>query len=530
MKILVADKIAEAGVALLREQGFEVVVATGSSPEKVLELVHDVDAIVVRSATQITREVIQSAPKLKAVGRAGVGVDNIDVDAATERGVIVMNTPGGNTIATCELTFTHLLCTARPIAQADASMKAVKWEKKKFEGTELHNKTLGVLGLGRIGGNVARRALAFDMRVLAYDPFLTAERANALGVEKVELEQLFAEADFITIHMPRTEETEHLINADSIAKMKDGVRIVNVARGGIIDEPALAAALKSGKVAAAGLDVFEDEPLAADSPLRGLPNLVMTPHLGASTTEAQEGVGIEVAEAIASVLKGGMVRNAVNMPSVDPETLKVLRPYIRLGELLGTVLQQMSPRDVVRLEIQFWGKITEMDSLPVTRAIQRGYLRKIAQDVNDVNAPRAMKRLGIDVATSGSNMEADYVDLVQITATTASGSQFRVAGTLTGRSQRPRLVHLNGRDVEALLEGYLLVVENNDVPGIVGYVGNVIARFGLNIANMSLSRNNVGGLALSICSLDSRAPREMKPELLSNKDIKGAVLVEVATF
>jgi D-3-phosphoglycerate dehydrogenase len=288
MKILVADKIAEAGVALLREQGFEVVVAPGSSPEKVLELVRDVDAIVVRSATQITREVIQAAPVLKAVGRAGVGVDNIDVDAATERGVIVMNTPGGNTIATCELTFTHLLCTARPIAQADASMKGGKWEKKKFEGTELHNKTLGVLGLGRIGSQVARRALAFDMRVLAYDPFLTRERALALGVEKVELDELLPQADFITIHMPRTEATDHMINAESIARMKDGVRIVNVARGGIIDEPALAAALKSGKVAAAGLDVFQEEPLSMDSPLRGLPNLVMTPHLGASTTEAQE--------------------------------------------------------------------------------------------------------------------------------------------------------------------------------------------------------------------------------------------------
>jgi len=527
MKILVADKIAEAGVALLREQGFEVVVAPGSSPEKVLELVRDVDAIVVRSATQITREVIQAAPVLKAVGRAGVGVDNIDVDAATERGVIVMNTPGGNTIATCELTFTHLLCTARPIAQADASMKGGKWEKKKFEGTELHNKTLGVLGLGRIGSQVARRALAFDMRVLAYDPFLTRERALALGVEKVELDELLPQADFITIHMPRTEATDHMINAESIARMKDGVRIVNVARGGIIDEPALAAALKSGKVAAAGLDVFQEEPLSMDSPLRGLPNLVMTPHLGASTTEAQEGVGIEVAEAIASVLKGGMVRNAVNMPAGDPETLKVLRPYIRLGELLGTVLQQVAPRDVVRLSINYWGKITQMDSLPVTRAIQRGWLRKIAQDVNDVNAPRAMKRLGIDVVSSGSNTEVDYMDLVKITATTASGAKFCIEGTLTGKSQRPRLVHLNGRDVETLLEGFLLIVENNDVPGIVGYIGTVLARFGLNIAAMSLSRNNVGGLALNICSLDSRAPREMKPELLANKDIKGAVLVEV---
>lgn len=528
MKILVADKIAESGVALLREQGFEVVEAAGSSPEKVLELVRDVDAIIVRSATQITREVIEAAPKLKAVGRAGVGVDNIDVDAATDRGVIVMNTPGGNTIATCELAFTHLLCAARPIAQADASMKAHKWEKKKFEGVELNGKVLGVLGLGRIGSNVARRAQAFNMRVLAYDPYLTAERARAINVEKVTLDQLFAEADFITIHMPKTEETEHMINADSLAKMKKGVRIVNCARGGLIDEPALAEALKSGKVAAAGLDVFEEEPLSKDSPLHGLPNLVMTPHLGASTTEAQEGVGIEVAEAISSVLKGGVIMNAVNMPSVDPATLKTLRPYIELGELLGTVLQQLAPENTSRITIQYWGKITELDSLPLTRAIQRGYLRKIAHDINDVNAPAAMKRLGIEVQVINSSTDVDYTDLVRVKANCGDGHECVVDGTLFGKSQKPRLVHMNGRDVEAILEGYLLIVENSDVPGIVGMIGSVLAKHQINIANMSLSRNNAGALALNICTLDSKPSEAAQAEILAHKDIKDLTLVDLA--
>ncbi|MFA5256964.1 MAG: phosphoglycerate dehydrogenase, partial [Opitutales bacterium] len=504
MKILIADKIADSGVAMLREQGFEVVEAfKTSSPDKVIDFVSDVDAIVVRSATKITREVILAAPKLKAVGRAGVGVDNIDVDAATERGVIVMNTPGGNTIAACELAFTHLLCAARPVAQANASMQGGKWDKKSFEGIELNGKVLGVIGLGRIGGNLAKRALAFNMQVMAYDPYLTDEKAHQMGVEKVELGTLLAGADFISIHMPKTAETKNMINAESIAKMKNGVRIVNCARGGLIDEPALAEALKSGKVAAAGLDVFEQEPLGA-SPLLGLKNVVLTPHLGASTVEAQEGVGIEVAEAIGSVLKGGMIRNAINAPSVDPATLKILAPYIRLGELLGTVLQQMCCRDVTKVTIRGWGKMTSYDNLPVVRSVQRGYLRKIANDINDINAPRAMKRLGIEVQTIHSNTEVDYTDLMSVEAECAGGEIFSVAGTIFGKSQKPRMVHLNGRDVEAVLSGYLLVVENNDVPGIVGHIGMVLAKHGLNIANMSLSRRNVGGLALNICTLDSK--------------------------
>ena len=527
MKILVADKISATGVALFKEQGFEVIEAYGSSPEKVIQLAADVDAIVVRSATKITRDVFAAAKNLKCVGRAGVGVDNIDVEAATERGVIVMNTPGGNTIAACELAFTHLLCTARPIVQADASMQSGKWDKKSFEGIELNGKALGVIGLGRIGGNLAKRALAFNMRVLAYDPYLTDEKAHQLGVEKVELADLLAQADYISIHMPTTAETNHMLDAAAISKMKKGVRIVNCARGGLIDEPALAEALKSGKVAAAGLDVFEAEPLGADSPLRGLKNVVLTPHLGASTVEAQENVGIEIAEVIASVLKGGMIKNAVNAPSVDPATLKVLAPYIKLGELLGTILQQISDKDVKKITIKGWGKMTSYDNLPIVRSVQRGYLHKIAQDINDVNAPRAMKRLGIEVQATHSNSDVDYTDLMSVEAECASGNKFCVAGTIYGKSQKPRLVHMNGRDVEALLSGYLLVTENNDVPGIVGHVGTILAKHKLNIANMSLSRNSVGGVALNISTLDSKPGEDTVADLLQNKEIKSVHLIDL---
>ena len=505
MKILIADKISESGVQYLREQdGVEVVEAYGSSPEKLKELSSDVDAIVVRSASTITREIIEAAPRLRAVGRAGVGVDNIDVEAASDKGVIVMNTPGGNTIATAELTFTHLLCTARPIPQAHASMKSGKWDKKSFQGAELYQKTIGILGLGRIGSEVALRARAFGMTVLAYDPYLTAARAEQLEVQKVDLETIFREADFITVHMPKTEATTNMIDAAAIEKMKPGVRIVNCARGGLIDEEALAAAVASGKVAAAGLDVFVDEPLAAESSLRAHERIVMTPHLGASTTEAQENVGLEVAECIYEALKGGYVRNAVNAPSVDPKQLQLLRPYLVLAGKMGTFIQQLTPQEVSGLRITYSGKLANLDIKPINRAIQRGYLRQIATDVNDVNAPRVMERLGIKLETVQTDLERDYTELIRIEAMDAQGRSWSIEGTLIGRSQSPRLTLVNERNIESPLdEHYMLVLENEDVPGIVGMVGTVLASRKLNISNMSLSRNSVGGIALNICGLDS---------------------------
>ncbi|MBN2069794.1 MAG: phosphoglycerate dehydrogenase [Opitutales bacterium] len=526
MKILVADKIAASGVELLRsQQGFEVIEAYDSTPEQLKALAHDVDAIIVRSASEVTAEIIDAAPNLKAVGRAGVGVDNIDVDAATARGVIVMNTPGGNTIATCELAFTHLLCSARPIVQADASMRRGEWNKKAFsKGAELRGKTLGILGLGRIGRQVGKRARAFEMKVIGYDPYVTEDHAKEMDIQKVSLDELFAQADFITVHMPRTDATYHMINKDSLAKMKDGVRIVNCARGGLIKEDDLIEAVKSGKVAYAGLDVFETEPVAADHALRSIPNIVLTPHLGASTTEAQESVGIEVAELIVSALRDQVVLNAVNMPSVDQTSLKALRPYLALGEGLGALLQQVT-NGVVSMEITFWGKINDFDTMPLKRAIQRGYLKNIVSGVNDVNAPRCMNRLGISGTVTSSTSDADYTELVRVAAKDAQGNEYAIEGTLIGKNT-PRVVHVNGRDIEFGLEHTLLIIENNDVPGIVGMIGTVLAKHGLNIANMSLSRNNIGGLALNVCTLDSLPAQEVLDEIKAHKDIVNVYLVD----
>ncbi|MFP4281977.1 MAG: phosphoglycerate dehydrogenase [Opitutales bacterium] len=528
MKILVADKISQSGVEYLKAQrDLEVVEAYGSSKEQLLEIVPEMDAIIVRSATTIDADLIAAASKLKAVGRAGVGVDNIDTEAATDRGVIVMNTPSGNTIATAELAFTHLLCSARPIPQANASMKSGEWNKKAFaNGTELNGKTLGVLGLGRIGGEVARRARAFKMKVLAYDPFLTAARAEQLGVLKVELDQLLAEADFITVHMPRTEATTHMIGREALAKVKAGVRIVNCARGGLIDEAALAEALADGRVAAVGLDVFEEEPLPAESPLRGFEQVVLTPHLGASTLEAQENVGLEVAEIIVEAIRGGMVRNAVNAPSVDPAVLKALRPYLVLGEKLGSVIQQLTPDQVTKLRLTYSGRVAELDVKPLNRAIQRGYLRNVTNDVNDVNAPRIMDRLGIKGEIIKTDLERDYTELIRIEAVPSEGETYVIEGTLLGKSQNPRLTSVNGRDLDcALSEAYLLVIENEDVPGIVGMLGTVLAKHAVNISHMSLGRNNIGGVALNICGLDSRPPAAALDEIRGHERIKRADLV-----
>lgn len=529
MKILIADKIAESGVQFLREQeGVEVVEAYGSSPDELKAVASDVEAIIVRSASSVTREIIDAAPKLRAVGRAGVGVDNIDVEAASDRGIIVMNTPGGNTIATAELTFTHLLCSARPIPQANASMKSGKWDKKAFQGSELYQKTIGILGLGRIGSEVAKRARAFGMNVLAYDPYLTKARAEQLEVTKVDLDTIFKEADFITVHMPKTEATANMLNAAAFAKMKKGVRIINCARGGLVDEADLADALAGGQVTAAGLDVFVEEPLSADSPLREFDRVVMTPHLGASTTEAQENVGFEVAECIYEALKGGWLRNAINAPSIDPKQLQVLKPYLNLAYKMGTVIQQLTPPEISIVRITYSGKLVNLDVKPLNRAFQRGYLRRITTDVNDVNAPRIMERLGIKAEIIQDNLERDYTELIRIEATDPGGNSYSIEGTLIGKSQSPRLTLVNERNLESPLdEKFLLVLENKDVPGIVGMVGMVLAEHKINISNMSLSRNTVGGIALNICGLDSEPSEEAIAQIADHDAITGLKVVNL---
>jgi D-3-phosphoglycerate dehydrogenase len=521
MKVLVADKISPKGVAWLRQQpGLDVVEAYGSSPAKLLELVRDVHAIAVRSESKITAEVLAAAPLLKVVGRAGVGVDNVDVEAATERGVIVMNTPSGNTIATAELTFTHLLCGARPVPQAAASMRAGQWDRKSFSGSELFRKTLGIIGVGRIGGEVAKRALAFGMRVIAYDPYLAPSRAKAMQIESLGLNELLAQADYVTVHMPLTDDTHYMLDEAALARCKRGIRLFNCARGGIIKEAALISALKSGQLAAAGLDVFEDEPLAADSELRKLPNVTLTPHLGASTAEAQDAVGVEIAEQIADVLGGGVIRNAVNMPTLDAATLKVLGPYLDLGGKLGTLVQQMAPEQVVSLRITYWGKIVDLDVTAITRAVLRGWLRRISgESVNFVNAPVVLERLGVRCEVVKSTGEIDYNELIQVEATGADGLTRSAAGTLIGKASSPRIVELNGRSVEVAATGKLLVIENRDEPGMIGYVGTLLGRDGVNIANMSLSRQQAGETALMVINLDSEPSEGARRELKGHRAI-----------
>ncbi|MEQ9825041.1 MAG: phosphoglycerate dehydrogenase [Puniceicoccaceae bacterium] len=528
-QILVADKIAETGVEFLRNQKeFEVIEAYGSTKEEILNIVPSVSAIVVRSETQIDADVIAAAPLLKAVGRAGVGVDNIDLDAATERGIVVVNTPGGNTIATAELTMTHLLCSSRPIAQADRSMKQGNWDRKSLKGVELKDKTLAVLGLGRIGAEVAARAQAFGMTVIAYDPFLTEARAKAINVEKVDLDEVWARADYITVHMPLTDKTRNMVNRDAFAKMKQGVRLVNCARGGLIHEQDLIDAIESGKVSAAGLDVFEEEPLPADHPFRKCANLVLTPHLGASTEEAQYNVGIEIAEVIARILKEGVISNAVNVPSVDAHTLQQLRPYFRLGQILGTTVQQLTPDTIQRLQITYYGRLVELDTMPLNRAIQKGYLLQISgEEINDVNAGYYMKRLGIEGQITKSSSDTPYSELIQIEAILEDGSSLSVEGTVMGRNLDPRIVSINGRDLEVTPRNVLMLVENKDMPGMVGMLGTILGKHQVNIANMTLNRREAGQNALVVFELDQFPSDEAVAEITSSDRIVDLKLVDL---
>jgi D-3-phosphoglycerate dehydrogenase len=529
MKVLVADKISPKGVAYLRQQpGLEVIEAYPSPDRKLLDLVKDVHAIAVRSETKITAEVIKAAPLLKVVGRAGVGVDNVDVEAATNHGVVVMNTPAGNTIATAELTFTHILCGARPVPQAAASMKSGQWDRKSFSGIELFKKTLGIVGLGRIGGEVAKRAQAFGMRVLAYDPYLAPSRAKAMQVEGVTLDELLKQSDYITVHMPLTDDTHYMIDEAAFEKCKKGLRIFNCARGGIIKESALIAALKSGKVASAGLDVFEEEPLSKDSEFLKLPNVVLTPHLGASTTEAQEAVGIEVAEQIADVLKGGIIRNAVNMPSIDAAAIKVLGPYLDLGTKLGTLVQQIAPQQVAQLRVTYWGKLVDIDVNAVTRAVERGFLRRISgEEVNYVNAPVLLERLGVRAEVIKSTDDSGYTELIRVEAIGADGATFSASGTLIGKGNQPRIVNINGREVEVAAEGKLLVLENVDQPGMVGEVGTILGKDKVNIADMSLSRLTPGATAYMVVRVDTEPSENARKVIKDHSAIKMAKFVQL---
>ena len=528
-KVLVADPVSQRGVDELAAGGaLDVVVKTGLKEPELIAIIPEFSALVVRSQTKVTAAVLAAATKLKVVGRAGVGVDNVDVDAATRQGVIVMNTPGGNTISTAEHAFSLLMSIARSIPQADASVKAGKWDRKKYEGVELYNKTLGILGMGRIGTELARRAIAFGMRVVAYDPYLSTSRARSLQVELVEdLDELVPLADFITMHMPLTDETRHMLDARRLALCKKGLRIVNCARGGLIDEAALGEALAGGHVAAAALDVYEVEPPPADFALRSAPNIVFTPHLGASTAEAQENVGIEIAQAIRAALLEGEIRNAVNMPSIDAKTAAIVKPYLTLGDKLGRFAAQLAPNRNDRIVITYGGKAVDMPTEAISRAILTGFLKHAGgEEVNSVNVRTMASTLGLDVEEIRSSEQTDFNEWLHV-AVFSGEKKVSVGGTFFGAKNDPRIVRVNSRPVEVTPSGVVLLLENKDRPGIVGHIGTLLGKENINIASMSLSRTELGGRALTLLNLDSLPDEGVLGRLSSDADIFAAQVISL---
>src|SRR5213595_3814783 len=526
-KVFIADSISQRGIEeLVRDGALEAKVQTGLSETQLAEAISDFAALIVRSQTKVTAKVLNAAKKLRAVGRAGVGVDNVDVETATRRGVVVLNAPGANTISTAEHTFSLLLSLARNIARADATIKGGTWDSKSLEGVELYNKTLGIIGMGRIGSELSRRAIAFGMRVLAFDPYLSVSRARSLQVELVEeLDELLASADFISLHTPLTAETRHILDAARLPKTKRSVRIINCARGGLIDEAALAQALQEGHVAGAALDVFEIEPLPADSPLRSAPNLVLTPHLGASTAEAQESVGIEIAQSIRAALLEGTIRNAVNMPNLDAKTLAIIGPHLRFGEKLGRFLSQIAQKRVDTLNINYSGKVNEVDTTAITRSVLKGFLQLAGgTDVNEVNGQAFAESLGLKVTESRLSALGDYTDLLELSAL-AEGKTVSVGGAFFGAT--PRIVSINSRPVEARPHGLVLVLENTDRPGMVGRIGTLLGNHGVNIATMSLSRNQEGGTALTVLNLDTVPSAELLAEIRASPDIHSTQVIQL---
>ena len=510
-KVLVADPIAEKGIEELRAaDGIEVDVKLGLSEDELIQLAPEYAAIIVRSGVKITAPVIEAASgTLKAIGRAGVGVDNIDIPTATKHGVVVMNTPAGNTISTAEHAFTLMMSLARHIPQAHKSVEEGRFKegRKAYKGVELYQKTLAILGMGRIGSEFARRAMSFGMRVVAYDPYLAASRAKSMRVELCDtVDEAVEQADFITLHMPKTKETTHLINAERIAKMKPGVRIINCARGGLIDEKAVLAGIEEGTVAGVALDVFETEPPVEGDPLLSREEVVLTPHLGASTEEAQENVGIEIARAIRDTLLSGTVVNAVNMPNIDEETLSDIGPYLQLAETLGRLTAQMAPKQPAFFRINYSGKVGDVDTTLITRSALKGYLEFGAGEgsVNYLNAPAMAEDRGIRVTESRPAESCEFTDLIEVVVGNEEERE-SAAGTFFGT--QPRIVKLSERFVEVAPEGTILLLENTDSPGMVGQVGQWLGDHQVNIASMSLSRNQVGGRALSVLNLDS-APGE----------------------
>jgi D-3-phosphoglycerate dehydrogenase len=506
-KVLVSDKLAQEGVDILRQVA-EVDIKTGLSEDELCNIIGNYDALVIRSGTQVTAKVIEAARNLKIIGRAGVGVDNVDVPAATEKGIIVVNSPGGNTIAAAELTVAMLLALSRNIPQAYVSMRNKEWNRSKFTGNEVYKKTLGILGLGKIGQEVAKRCQAFGMKVIAYDPFISAEVGKQLGVDLVEFEECLKYSDYISLHLPKSKETIGMIGAKQFEMMKDGVRIINVARGGIIDEDALVNALKSGKCAGAALDVYSTEPPDFSSELFELPNVITTPHLGASTEEAQTNVAIDVAEQIVDVFEGRSARSAVNMPALSPEVLAAVQPYLPLAEKMASLAAQTSEGRPYQVEIRYGGELAKIESGPISRAVLVGLLKPaMGETVNPVNAPLMAKSRGIEVIESKSPEGGDYSSLLSITVTSDKGVN-RISGTLFG-AKEPRVVEMGGFPIDIAPTGVLLVSPHIDRPGVIGQVGTILGNENINIASMHLGRKTPGQNALMVLSVDSEVPESI---------------------
>jgi D-3-phosphoglycerate dehydrogenase len=501
-KVLISDNLSEEGVAIFKNTpGIEVDFRTKVTADELKAIIKDYDALVIRSATKVTQEVIDLAEKLKVVGRAGIGLDNVDIPAASRRGIVVMNTPGGNAVTTGEHAISMMLSMIRFIPQATASMKAGKWEKSKFTGHELMNKTLGIIGIGRVGSIVADRAQGLKMKVLAFDPFISPETAEKSGLTLATLDEIFRNADVITVHTPLTKETRGIINAAAFEKMKKGVYVINCARGGIIDEKDLYDALKSGKVAGAALDVFDEEP-TKNVDLVGLDNVICTPHLGASTDEAQVNVAVAVAEQISAYLTTGEIKGAVNFPSVSAEILTVIQPYLTLAEKLGKFQAQLLSGGIEELTVEYSGEILNYNVAPITISLLKGLLTPILNEgVNYINAPFVAKERGIRVVETKSSEVKDYTSMIFVTVKTAKETLL-VAGAIFGR-QEPRIVRINKFPVEIILEGRMLVLYNTDKPGVIGNLGTTLGQNDVNIARLHLSREKVDGQALVVLGIDN---------------------------
>ncbi len=520
MKVLITDGMAKDGLEILEAASeIELDVRKGITKEELAEIIGDFDAVIIRSATTLTEDLIEAGTNLKAIGRAGIGVDNVDVETATKKGIVVMNTPEANAITTAEHTITLMLSLARRIPEAHASLKAGKWERSKFKGIEIYGKTLGCIGLGNIGKLVAERAIGLKMNVIAYDPFLTQEAAEKLGVELVSLDDLLARADVITIHTPLTAETKNLINDKSLEKTKPGVIIINCARGGVINEKDITEAVKEGKIAGAAFDVYTTEPPEGNNPILSIDeNVVMTPHLGASTAEAQTKVGLAIAEQIVDFLVNGVVNNAVNMPSVSLEALTVMKPYLNLAEKLGVLQGQLCKGGIKEVILEYDGEVSELDISPITVSALKGFLTPMMDVVvSHVNAPVIAKERGIKVIEAKSSEAKDYTSLITVRVRTEDGEN-RVSGTIFGKEE-PRIVNVNGVSIDLVPEGHMLVSENNDKPGFIGSMCSILGDNGVNIGRLHLGRESIGGRAIVFTSVDTPVPAEVIEQISNLSDI-----------